>query len=82
MAGLGLGGVALVSTCILTAGERYTGLMVRPKHKRYGTRRMIEGALHPGSKVVVVVDSIDTGRSFLDAARALEARAIVRAWSA
>lgn len=44
---------------------------VRAKAKEHGRRNMIEGALAPGSRVVVVEDLISTGGSCLAAVEAL-----------
>jgi orotate phosphoribosyltransferase/AMMECR1 domain-containing protein len=77
LAGVHLAGAALVSACVLEAGGRYTGLMVRPHRKNYGPRRQVEGQVHPASKVVIVTDVLHSGRSFLNAARALEENGIV-----
>ena len=53
----------------------YLGLpfvYVRPEAKSHGRQNQIEGKLDPASKVVVIEDLISTGKSSLNAVRALE----------
>lgn len=47
-------------------------IYVRPEPKKHGRQNQIEGHLVPGQKVVVVEDLISTGKSSLNAVRALE----------
>ena len=46
-------------------------IYVRSKPKDHGTGALVEGALLPGAKVVVVEDMISTGKSSLEAVEAL-----------
>lgn len=52
------------------AGQPLDAFSVRKSVKGHGTRRLIEGALQPGSRAVVVEDVMTTGESLL---RAIEA---------
>lgn len=45
---------------------------VRPEPKKHGRQNQIEGYLEPGSRVVVIEDLISTGKSSLNAIKALE----------
>lgn len=45
---------------------------VRPEPKTHGRQNQIEGYLEPGSRVVVIEDLISTGKSSLNAIKALE----------
>ena len=45
---------------------------VRKEAKTHGTGRRIEGPFQPGDRVLVVEDVITTGKSALDAIRAIE----------
>jgi len=54
----------------------YLGLpfvYVRPEPKSHGRKNQIEGHLEPNQKVVVIEDLISTGKSSLNAVKALEA---------
>ncbi len=45
---------------------------VRPEAKKHGRKNQIEGFLEPGQKVVVIEDLISTGKSSLNAIKALK----------
>lgn len=47
-------------------------IYVRPEAKKHGRQNQIEGAFMPGQTVVVVEDLISTGKSSLNAVRALK----------
>lgn len=46
-------------------------IYVRSKAKEHGTKSLIEGEINPGQRVVVVEDLISTGKSSLQAVKAL-----------
>jgi orotate phosphoribosyltransferase len=48
-------------------------IYVRPEPKKHGRKNQIEGKLEPNQKVVVIEDLISTGKSSLNAVKALEA---------
>lgn len=47
-------------------------IYVRPEPKKHGRKNQIEGQLHSGQSVVVIEDLISTGKSSLNAVKALE----------
>lgn len=53
-------------------GQPLRGLMVRKEQKAYGTGRIVEWESKPGSKVIMVEDVINTGRSVLDSIKLAE----------
>jgi orotate phosphoribosyltransferase len=62
-----------VLTIAAQRGRPLLGFLVRKEAKEHGTKRMVEGPVQPGSKVVIVDDVITTGGSSLQAIdRALE----------
>jgi orotate phosphoribosyltransferase/AMMECR1 domain-containing protein len=69
----GLIGVPLLSSCVLLSGGRYRGLIVRKERKPYGSRRIIEGKLEPDEPVILLDDSIRSGRATFEGIRHLEA---------
>ena len=48
-------------------------IYVRPEPKKHGRKNQIEGKLEPNKKVVVIEELISTGKSSLNAVKALEA---------
>jgi orotate phosphoribosyltransferase len=44
-------------------GEGLVGFFVRPERKRHGLQRWVEGPVEPGSKCLVVEDTVTTGGS-------------------
>ena len=52
------------------AGQSIDAFIVRSDRKRHGTMKQIEGPIRPGSRVVIVDDTVTTGNSLLDAAEA------------
>ena len=61
-------GIGVLVANILNAPFIY----VRPKHKSHGRQNQIEGRLELDKKVLVVEDLISTGKSSINAARALK----------
>ena len=59
-----------VSLASYQAGQPIDAFIVRSDRKRHGTMRQIEGPIRPGSRVVIVDDTVTTGNSLLDAAEA------------
>jgi len=76
VAGAELGGVALAAATSLAAGIPF--VIVRNAKKDYGTRKMFEGRLEKGDRVLLVEDVATTGGQVIEAARTLtDAGAIV-----
>jgi orotate phosphoribosyltransferase len=74
VAGLEMGALPVVMAVVMRSHARGTpvgGFCVRKEAKGHGTRRLIERALEPGARVVVVEDVTTTGGSALKAARAI-----------
>lgn len=69
LAGVALGAVPLVAATSMETGNPY--VIVRKEQKEYGTGNRIEGDLAEGETVVVLEDIATTGRSALDAVKAL-----------
>ncbi|MBP93341.1 orotate phosphoribosyltransferase [Bizionia echini] len=70
-----IAGVATGAIGIGMLVAEYLGLpfvYVRPEAKSHGRQNQIEGHLEPGQNVVVVEDLISTGKSSLNAVRALK----------
>lgn len=68
-------GPALGAIPIVTAVSLHTGipmLMIRKSKKDYGTSKLIEGDLDEGNRVVVLEDVTTTGKSLLDAVKAIK----------
>lgn len=51
-------------------------IYVRPEAKKHGRKNQIEGKIEPNQKVVVIEDLISTGKSSINAVRALRAKNI------
>lgn len=64
LATYGLIGVPILQSCILQSGGRYRGLLVRKEAKSYGTTRTVEGDIDLDEPVILVDDSIVSGRAF------------------
>jgi len=47
-------------------------IYVRPEAKKHGRQNQVEGVLEPGKRVVVIEDLISTGKSSLNAVKALK----------
>ncbi len=70
IAGVATGAIAIGILVAEKLGVPF--VYVRPEPKKHGRQNQIEGSLVPGQKVVVVEDLISTGKSSLNAVRALE----------
>ncbi|HEX6507818.1 MAG TPA: orotate phosphoribosyltransferase, partial [Chloroflexota bacterium] len=55
-----------------SSGGALDGLIVRKERKEHGAGRRIEGPWRDGMRVAVVDDTLTTGASSLEAARAVE----------
>ncbi|NMO93245.1 hypothetical protein [Actinomycetospora sp. TBRC 11914] len=74
LAAFGLTAAPLVSACVVL-DDRYAGLAVRSRPKGHGPGWRVDGDRGPdaaGRRVVVVDDSLSSGRAFLTAATILE----------
>jgi orotate phosphoribosyltransferase len=72
--GLEVGAVPLTTAAVISYhlhGKKMEGFWVRDKEKAHGTRKLIEGNLKPGSRVVIVDDVFTKGSSALKAAKAV-----------
>lgn len=70
-----IAGPALGAVPIATAVALHSGipmLMIRKAQKDYGTSKLIEGDLKDGDKVIVVEDVTTTGKSLLNAVKAVK----------
>lgn len=70
LGGLEIGAVPLTTAAVISYhlhGRTMEGFWVRDKAKSHGTRKVIEGNLKPGSRVVIVDDVITTGGSSVKA---------------
>lgn len=79
--GMELGAVPIsTAVCLVAALEskRLANVIVRKEAKGHGARKLVEGKIAPGTRVMVVEDVVSTGASSLKAVAALrEAGAIV-----
>ncbi len=73
LATYGLTGVPLLQACVLRGEGRYRGLLVRKERKPHGSLKLIEGKFDPAEPVVIVDDSVSSGRAMLACADQLEA---------
>lgn len=76
LATIGTAAIPLMTACILESGGKYTGLMVRPKRKTYGTASLIDGRIRHHEPVIVLDDSIGSGTNMLDCISKLEAEGL------
>ena len=68
--GLEVGAIPLTTAAVISYhlhGGTMEGFWVRDKVKSHGTRKVVEGNLKPGSRVVIVDDVITTGSSSIKA---------------
>jgi orotate phosphoribosyltransferase len=75
VAGLAIGAdpiVAAIAAYAGSVGRRLDGLIVRKERKEHGAGRRIEGPWRDGLRVAIVDDTLTTGLSSLEAARAVE----------
>ena len=75
IAGIPYAGLPLAVAASLAGGVPLVS--PRREEKAYGTRRRIEGAFHPGERVVVIDDIVTDGASKLEAIAPLEAAGLV-----
>jgi|ERR1051325_8655317 orotate phosphoribosyltransferase len=71
--GLQVGAVPLTTATVISYhhhGKKMEGFWVRDEEKSHGTKKLIEGNLPKGSRVVIVDDVFTKGSSALKAARA------------
>ena len=64
-------GVPILQACITLSGGRYRGLLIRKEAKPHGSMRIIEGEIDPDEPVIIIDDSIVSGRTFWEAHRRL-----------
>jgi orotate phosphoribosyltransferase len=72
--GLEVGAVPLATAAVIAYdlhGRAMEGFWVRDKAKQHGTRKLVEGNLTPGSRVVILDDVITKGGSALKAIEAV-----------
>lgn len=72
--GLEIGAIPLTTAAVYAYhqhGRRMEGFVVRNEPKSHGTRKLIEGKLQPGSKVVIVDDVATKGGSIMKAVAAI-----------
>jgi orotate phosphoribosyltransferase len=75
VAGLAIGAdpiVAAIATFAGSIGRSLDGLIVRKERKEHGAGRRIEGPWRDGLRVAIVDDTLTTGGSTLEAARAVQ----------
>jgi len=74
--GLEVGAVPLTTAAVIAYhlhGRPIEGFWVRDKLKDHGTKKLVEGSLKPGSRVVVVEDVATQGKSALKAVEGVRA---------
>lgn len=71
LATYGVIGVPILQSCILLSGGKYRGLLIRKEAKPYGSMRVIEGEIDPDEPVIIIDDSIVSGRAFFEACKRL-----------
>lgn len=79
VAGVALGGCPLASAVSLMSilrGRPLDAIYVRKAAKDHGSRRLVEGQVRPGMRVVLLEDVITTGGSTLQAVEALRSSGV------
>jgi orotate phosphoribosyltransferase/AMMECR1 domain-containing protein len=76
LASFGHTAVPLLSACVLLGDGRYSGLSIRDKPKPYLNRRRVDGPVDVSKPVVVIDDSISSGRSLYRSIQVLEAEGL------
>jgi orotate phosphoribosyltransferase/AMMECR1 domain-containing protein len=69
---IGYTGIPLMTATVLASDGEFIGACIRDSRKAYGSRRRIEGDIDRSRPVVVIDDSISSGKSFRAAVTALE----------
>jgi len=72
IATLGTTAIPLVSSVIVQSGGKYKGLLVRKERKPYGASKLIEGPMDKHEPVIVIDDSISSGRAMSECIQKLE----------
>jgi AMMECR1 domain-containing protein/orotate phosphoribosyltransferase len=72
LATYGLIGVPILQSCILQSGGRYRGLLIRKDAKPHGSMRVIEGEIDPDEPVILLDDSIVSGKTFWEGCHRLQ----------
>ena len=75
VAGPAVGAIPMVSAVGIVSfmeGTPVPGLIVRTEAKQHGAKKMIEGAIWPGTKAAIVDDTCSTGGSLLHSIDAVE----------
>lgn len=73
--GLAVGAVPLTTAAVISYhlhGKKMEGFWVRDEVKGHGKKKLIEGNLKPGSRVVIVEDVSTQGKSALKAVKAVK----------
>lgn len=77
LATYGTTAIPLLTSCLLLAEGAYTGLCVRERPKGRADGRQIEGPADRARPIVLIDDSLSSGRSLLSGIRVLESRGFV-----
>lgn len=75
ISGLAVGAVPIVTSAVVSFyhhGKSVEGTFVRSEAKAHGTRKIVEGKLTSGDRVVIVDDVATSGKSLMQAASAVE----------
>jgi orotate phosphoribosyltransferase len=73
--GLAVGAVPMVTSAVISFyhhGKQVEGIFVRSEAKGHGTRKVVEGKLSSGDRVVILDDVATTGNSMMQAIKAVE----------
>src|SRR5260370_1616015 len=68
----GLTAIPILQSCILQAGDRYSGLLIRRERKQHSSLKLIEGPIDPDEPTILLDDSISCGMSMEDGTERLE----------
>jgi len=74
--GLAVGAVPMVTSAVMSCYRHNVpieGIFVRSEPKSHGTKKVVEGKLKAGDRVVIVDDVATTGNSMMEAIKAVEA---------